>query len=265
MNRHTAIVVLSVLLASTLGCASTIGVREGGFNLISLEQEWEMRDDFKKEVAKEFTLVRDRKALQYINRLGMQLVAETNMAEREWDFGIVKDDSLNAFNLPGGLVYINTGLIESADSIDQLVGVLSHEIAHGTGRHGTQLMTRQIGYSTIASILLGEDPGAMKELLAGVVGAGILNDYSRDAEREADRNGFRTMVRAGYNPGGMTAFFKKLLELQARTPSHVERFFSSHPITRERIDSIEEMRKTVTATGLTHDTPEYQRFRKQIR
>lgn len=257
---------LPVVLALILpGCAGTLGVHEGGFNLISLDQEWEMRDDMKREVAKEYKLVHDRQALAYLDQLGREIVAQTNLAGREWDFGIVQDDSLNAFNLPGGLVYVNTGLIAAAESLDQLVGVMSHEVSHGTARHGTQLMTRQIGYSVLVSLLLGRNAGDMEKVLADLVGTGVLMDYSRDAERESDRLGVGYMYRAGYNPKGMSDFFRKLLEMQKRKPSDVERFFMSHPVTEERIAMVDELRAGLPEKTLIHDTAAFQTFRRRFR
>jgi len=248
------------------GCAGTLGVHEGGFNLISLDQEWAMREDFRGQVAKESTLVRDPQALAYLNELGREIAAQTDLGGLQWDFGIVRDEAVNAFNLPGGLVYVNTGLVREAESLDELVGVLSHEVAHGAARHGTQLMTRAYGYDLIAGLLLGRDPSAMEAFLAGVAGTGILMDYSRDAEREADRLGVHYMWKAGYEPRGVTAFFGKLLAVQQRKPSDVERFFSSHPVTEERIRNVEAVIATLPPKGtLIHDTAEYHKFRASLR
>jgi len=257
---------LTLALLLLAGCAGTLGVHEGGFNLISLDQEWAMRDDFRRQVAREMTLVRNPQALAYINRLGREIAAQTDLGGLRWDFGIVRDDAVNAFNLPDGLVYVNAGLIREAESLDQLAGVLSHEVAHGAARHGTQLMTRAYGYEVIAGLVLGRDPGEMERFLASVAGTGILMDYSRDAEREADRLGVEYMWKAGYEPRGMPAFFRKLLATGQRKPSHVERFFSSHPITEERIRNVEAAIATLPAKGtLIHDTAEYHKFRARLR
>lgn len=269
MPRLRSIVTVLVLAAALVlqaGCAGTFAPHEGGFNLISVGQEWEMRDDLKREVAKEMRLVRDPEALAFLDRLGQEIVAQTDFAGRPWDFGIVEDDQVNAFNLPGGLVYINSGLIAEADELDELVGVLSHEISHGTARHGTQMMTRQYGLSVIMSLVLGEDPGVAKQLVAGVAGTGILMDYSREAELEADRLGVRYMYAAGYDPAGMASFFEELLEMRQSKPSDVERFFSSHPMSEERIQQVREIAATLPArSGLVEDTRTYQSFRSQFR
>jgi predicted Zn-dependent protease len=223
-----------------------------------------MRDDLRREVERQHRVVRDDAALAYLNRLGRELARTTPLGRMPWDFGIVEDESVNALNLPGGLVYVHTGLIERADSLDRFAGVLAHEVAHGASRHGTQLMTRTWGYSVVASLVLGGDPGVKERLLADVVGTGILRDYGRDAEREADRLGVDYMYRAGYDPRGMPAFFRVLLAERKRRPSGLEQFFSSHPVTEERIQLTEAQIAGLPRKDLVRDTPAYRTFRDRV-
>lgn len=223
-----------------------------------------MRNDLHAQVQQEQRLVNDRAALQYLNQIGRRIAAQTPMGNRPWDFFIVDDPAVNAFNLPGGLVYVNRGLIAEADSLDQLAGVLAHEIGHGASRHGTQLMTRSYGYNMLASLLLGRDAGQGKRLLAQVVGAGVLTDYSRDAEREADRLGVEYAYRAGYNPRGAADFFRQLLDMRQRRPTKVEQFFASHPLTEERISNVEQAAARYGQRGV-RDTRDFQSFRSRLR
>jgi predicted Zn-dependent protease len=254
---------MAVVLSVTLGCASAQG---GGFNLVSVEQEWQMRDDLHQQVTREMRLVNDPQSLAYLNRIGRRIAAQTPLGNQRWDFYIVDDSRLNAFNLPGGLVYVNSGLIAEADTLDQLAGVLAHEIGHGAARHGTQLMTRAYGYNLLANLALGRNPSQSRQILAQLVGAGVINDYSRDAERAADRLGVDYVYRAGYNPGGMADFFRQLLEMRQRRPSKVEQFFSSHPLTEDRIRTVEAAASGLSRrASLTHDTRDYQRFRSRFR
>jgi predicted Zn-dependent protease len=256
--RHVRIATITALVAVLLSAAPAI---EAGLNLISLQQEWQMRDQLHSQVAAEHRLSED----PYLSSLGRRLAAQTELGNLPWSFFVVQDSSANAFNLPGGLVYVHSGLIAEAESLDQLAGVLAHEIAHGSERHGTQLMTRSYGYGLLANLLLGKDPGAGKQLVAQLVGTGILTDYSRDAERAADRLGVATMYRAGYDPDGMSDFFRKLLDVRKRRPSKVEQFFSSHPMTEERIRNVDAEISRLPDRRLTHDTRDYQRFRSRFR
>jgi predicted Zn-dependent protease len=263
-SQRTFRTIVPAALVAVLLSAATAAEARSGFNLISLDQEWSMRSDLHNQVQQEQRLVNDRAALQYLNQIGRRIAAQTPMGNRPWDFFIVDDPSVNAFNLPGGLVYVNRGLIAEADSLDQLAGVLAHEIGHGASRHGTQLMTRSYGYNLLASLLLGRDAGQGKRLLAQVVGAGVLTDYSRDAEHEADRLGVEYAYRAGYNPRGAADFFRQLLDMRQRRPTKVEQFFASHPLTEERISNVERAASRYGQRGV-RDTRDFQSFRSRLR
>jgi predicted Zn-dependent protease len=264
-TRHRSRSATGLVLALLLGCSS-LGIEEGGFNLISLDEEWAMRDDLRRQVETQKRVVHDAQANAYLDRIGRQLVAKTALGNREWDFGIVDEPTLNAFNLPGGLVYVHSGLIREADTLDQLAGVLAHEIGHGVARHGTQLMTRAYGLELLASIALGNDPSQAERILAQVVGTGVLNKYSREAEREADALGVRTAHSAGIDPRGLPDFFRTLEERRQRDPSKVEQFFASHPLDAERIRDTEALiAELPERRALLDDTPEYQRFRARFR
>lgn len=259
-DRRFSQMIIPAFLAVLLSAGAA---QAAGFNLVSLEQEWSMRNDLHAQVQREARLVNDRAALQYLNQVGRRIAAQTPMGNLPWDFFIVDDPSVNAFNLPGGLVYVNRGLIAEADTLDQLAGVLAHEIGHGASRHGTQLMTRSYGYSLIAGLLLGRDAGQGQRMLAQLVGAGVLTNYSRDAEREADRLGVQYAYRAGYNPRGAADFFRQLVQLRQRRPTRVEQFFSSHPLTETRINAVEAEAARYGNRG-TRDTRDFQRFRSRL-
>jgi beta-barrel assembly-enhancing protease len=252
---------VAVLIVVLLGFAGTAGAR-GGFNLVSLDQEWGMRNDLRNQVASQARVVDS----SYLNTVGRRIASQTPLGNRRWDFAIVQDSTVNAFNLPGGLVYVNSGLIAEADTLSELAGVLAHEIGHGSARHGTQLMTRAYGYNAIAGLLLGRNPSQGKQIAAQLLGTGILTNYSRSAETEADRLGVRYTYAAGYDPEGMVDFYGEMLEMRKRRPSKVEQFFSSHPLTETRIQTIRaEASRLPRRSSLTNDTSNFQRFRSQFR
>jgi len=256
ISQRIAPAFLAVLLSAGAAQAA-------GFNLVSLDQEWSMRQDLHNQVLQQYRLVNDRASQQYINEIGRRLAAQTPMGNLPWDFFVIDDPSVNAFNLPGGLVYVNRGLIEEADSLDQLVGAVAHEIGHGVSRHGTQLMSRSYGYSMLAGLLLGRNPSQGQQILAQLVGTGVLTRYSRTAELEADRLGVDYAYRAGYNPRGSAELFRQLLQTRQRRPTKVEQFFSSHPLTEDRITRVEAQAARYPNRG-THDTRDFQRFRSRL-
>lgn len=264
-RARTATLLAAPIAVLTLGCAVLGTMQQGGFNLISLDDEWKMRDDLKQQVAKEYRLVNDSRAVAFINDLGRRIVAQTELKNRQWDFGIVDDPSVNAFNLPGGLVYVNRGLMTQADTLDQLAAVMAHEISHGVARHGTQMMTRAYGLDVITGIILGKDRSQTEEVLGSIVAGGALSKYSREAENEADRLGLGFMHAAGYDPRGAAAMFRKLLALRQREPSKVEGFFASHPLAEDRIANAEKLAAQLPrSASLIHDTREYQDLRSRL-
>jgi beta-barrel assembly-enhancing protease len=236
---------LALLAAATLavtalllGACASSGVNQGDLNLISLEEEWQLGRQLEQDIAQKVNLVNDGTVVGYVDRIGQALVAQTELANLPWEFHVVADPSVNAFNIPGGHVYVHTGLIAAADDVAELAGVMGHEIAHGVARHGTEQLSKSYGLSILAGVTLGNDPSTYQQILAQVLGGGALAKFSRDAEREADDLGVDYMAGAGYDPLGMARMFEELLARRQGRPSSVEQFFSSHPLTEERIDAV---------------------------
>ena len=179
LPRNSAWMLPAILgVAVILGCA-TSGINQGQINLISIDEEWSMGQQLEQELAKELKLVNDAQALAYVNRIGQGIVRQSELANRPWEFHIVADPEINAFNIPGGHVYVNTGLIMAADNASELAGVVSHEIAHGVARHATERITASQGINVGAGLLLGQNPSAIKELAAHIAAGGIIAKYSR--------------------------------------------------------------------------------------
>lgn len=258
-RSNLALIPLVLLLAA---CASG----GGGFNLISIEEEWQLGARLARDIEQQMPMVRDPQALAYVNRVGRQMVAQTNMANLPFEFHIVNDPSVNAFAIPGGHVYVHTGLIAAADNASELAGVIAHEVSHITARHATEQLSRQYGISILASLVLGQNPAAYQQILAQILAAGALARYSRAAEEEADRLGLQAMHAAGYNPQGMVTMFEELLARQQRQPGAVERFFSSHPLTQDRIREAQaRINGLPPRTGLVTDEAEFRSVRNRLR
>lgn len=228
-----ALLVLLALLPLAHGCAA-IGL--GGFNVISIEEEWELGRQIEAELAQELPLSSDAVVTGYIRQLGRSIVAQTPMANLEWRFHVVESEDINAFNAPGGLVYVNTGLITEAGDVSELIAVIGHEVGHGVARHGTQRISQQYGLAVLAGVVLGQDPGVLREIVASIVAAGAMAQFSQQDEFEADDMGIRFTADAGFHPDGMVRFLERLLALRDSRPGTVERIFASHPPTRARIE-----------------------------
>jgi predicted Zn-dependent protease len=219
-------------------CASS-GVNKGDFNLISYQEEWQLGAQLEQDIARQMRLSNDATVVNYVTLIGQRLVNQTELAQAPWEFHVVVDPQVNAFNIPGGHVYVNTGLICATDNVAELAGVMGHEISHGVSRHATEQLSKAYGANIVLGLALGGNPPIYQQILAQIVAGGTFAKFSRDAEREADHLGVLYMYNAGYDPVGMTTMFQELISRRDSRPSSVESFFSSHPVTEERIQSVQ--------------------------
>jgi predicted Zn-dependent protease len=229
---------LPLLLFIIIGCGSGSGVNKSDFNLISLEDEWRLGQQLAADIERQMRIVNDPVANAYVNRIGQQIVSQTEMRNLPWGFHIVVDEEINAFNIPGGHVYVTTGLIAASDNVAELAGVMAHEISHGVSRHGTEQLTRVYGLNIVAALLLGQNPQVYQQILAQIVAGGTMARFSRGAEEEADQLGVRFMQSAGYDPRGMVTMFQELLSRRQGRPGSVAKFFSTHPLEEDRIRKV---------------------------
>lgn len=234
-----------------------------GVNLVSEDEEWQMGRELERDINRQVQLVNDATLQNYVQQMGQRIVRQTPMANREWRFHVISDASVNAFNAPGGLVYIHTGLIATAENTSELAGVMAHEVAHGVARHGTQRLSQVYGLNMVAAIVLGGDPGLVQQIAAQLVAGGTVAAFSRDMEREADRLGVRYMVAAGYNPEGMASLLEKLIAERQRRPGAVEQFFSTHPLTEERVATVRQEARSVSRSGLITNDNQYPTIRQR--
>ena len=211
-----------------------------GVNFYSIEKEQALGRELAAQVESEAKLLKDPVINEYINRLGQNLVQNSD-AKVPFTIKIIDNDEVNAFALPGGFFYVNTGLIEAADSEAELAGVMAHEIAHVAARHATKNMTRgQIwNIASIPLIFVGGPVGYAVEQAAGLaVPMGFLK-FSRDAEREADILGMEYQYAAGYDPQSFVDFFEKIEAKEKHKPNFLAKAFSTHPMTPDRVKRAE--------------------------
>ena len=233
--RPRQLLVLAAFLAAA--CASS-GVNKGDFNLVSYQEEWQLGAQLEQDIARQMPLVRDATLVNYVTLIGQRLVNQTELAQAPWEFHVVSDPQVNAFNIPGGHVYVNTGLICANDNVAELAGVMAHEISHGVSRHATENLSKAYGANIVLGLALGGNPPIYQQLLAQIVAGGTFARFSRDAEREADQLGVLYMYNAGYDPVGMVTMFQELISRRKSRPGSVENFFASHPLTEGRIENV---------------------------
>jgi predicted Zn-dependent protease len=193
-----------------------------------------------------------------------QAVNDTPIASRPWQFHVVDDKEINAFNIPGGHVYIHSGLVAQARSYSEMAAVMGHEISHGLARHGVENMTKQYGIMVVASLVLGQNPAVYQEVLASVLAGGAIMRFSRAAEEEADRLAVTYLYGAGIDPQGMVTFFNKLLEIRGSRPGALEQFFSSHPLTEDRIRDTQNQIDGLPPKDLVTDDAGFKHFQGRV-
>src|SRR6266571_4517546 len=207
-----------------------------GVNFYSIEKEIALGKQLAEEVRRQSKLVDDPIIGEYVNRLGQNLVRNSD-AKVPFTFQIVEGEQLNAFALPGGFVFVNTGLIEATETEAELAGALAHEIAHVAARHITRQATRGqiVNYATIPLIMMGGWVGPAARQGAGLaIPLGFLS-FSRAFESEADMYGLQYMYKAGYDPTASIDLFERMLSLEKRKPGTIAKVFNTHPMTEDRI------------------------------
>src|ERR1700746_1284696 len=219
-----------------------VGCKTGMGNWYGVEKQIAMGKQYAQQVESSVKLIQDPVVTEYVNRVGQNLVRNSD-AQVPFTIKVIDSDEINAFALPGGFFYVNSGLILHADEEAELAGVMSHEIAHVAARHGTRNATKgEIAqFASIPLILLGPGGWAGYGLYQGLNFAIPMSflKFSRDAEYEADYLGLQYMYAAGYDPNAFVTFFEKVEAEEKRQPGTVPKFFSTHPPTPERVVSIQ--------------------------
>jgi predicted Zn-dependent protease len=212
-----------------------------GVNLYSLEKEIALGKQLAQEVERQAKIVEDPIIAEYVNRVGQNLVRNSD-AKVPFTIKVVDSEEVNAFALPGGFFFVNSGLILKAESEAELAGVMAHEIAHVAARHGTRQATRGTiaNYMTIPLIFMGGWTGyAIRQGMGVAIPMGFLT-FSRGFEREADFLGLQYMYKAGYDPTAFVDFFEKIQSLEKKKPGTLAKVFSSHPMSDDRIKKSQE-------------------------
>jgi len=260
----------SLLLYTSLflmAVAINLSVWAGIFS-ISERQEIQIGKQAAIEVERSMPVLRDYESTHYLNESALKMIARSSRPNLNYRLRIIDTPEINAFALPGGFIYVNRGLLEAAETESEFLGVVAHEIAHVTQKHGVEqaekVQKAQLGLIG-GNILLGalgvQNRGSIMNG-AQLLTRGAFMKFSRDAEREADRTGAHMMHAAGLDPVGMVSFFDKLAKMSGNRGSS---FFSSHPSPQERRSNISNLIASWSKEDLTVDTERFKQVRAHVK
>ncbi|MBI1789805.1 MAG: M48 family metalloprotease [Acidobacteria bacterium] len=248
MKRFSTLV-LAILVAAVASAPAAFGKNKKkdpeeignrdvgkGVNFYSIEKEIAIGKQLAQEVERQAKIVDDPIIGEYVNRVGQNLVRNSD-AKVPFTIKVIDAEEINAFALPGGFFFVNTGVVLNADSEAELAGVMAHEIAHVAARHGTRQATRGqlVNIASIPLIFMGGWTGyAIRQGAGLAIPLGFLT-FSRGFESEADMLGLQYLYKAGYDPTAFVDFFEKIQSKEKRKPGTMSKVFSSHPLTDDRI------------------------------
>ncbi len=219
-----------------------------GLDFYSIESEIRLGKQLSQEVEKHAKFIDDPVVTEYVNRVGQNLVRNSD-ARVPFTIKVIDSDEVNAFALPGGFFYVNSGIILHADEEAEMAGVMAHEIAHVCARHGTKQATKGqiVNLASIPAMIFIPYSWAGYAIYQGInLGVPLtFLKFSRDAEREADYLGLQYMYNAGYDPNAFVAFFEKVQADEKKQPGTIPKAFSSHPPTPDRIEAAQKEIATI--------------------
>lgn len=243
-QRLICVSIISILILSFL--VGNVSRKAYG---LTTEEERNLGKKIFSEIEKSGDILNDLSVLSFLDRVGQSLVGEVGATPFEFKFYLIKSQEPNAFAIPGGYVFVTTGLLALAENEQEVAGVLSHEIAHVTMRHISQLIDRskRINIASMVAMIAGmilAGGGKGGEAIAATAMAtqeALMLKYTRENETDADQNGLRYLVKAGYDPGGLLSFMKKISKYSLVTAPKIPAYLSTHPATEERISLMENL------------------------
>ena len=246
---------------------------------LSRDQEVQIGKQFAGQVEREMEVIHNPEIEKWLNQIGQNLAKTPQANAYPYYFKLVNDDSINAFALPGGPMYVHTGLLKAADSEGEVAGVLAHEMSHVALRHGAAQISKQQTYGTLFQIVglaagtLTADQNGQCGMVCQITQAGtslgqnsVLMKFSRGYERDADLNGARMMAAAGYNPMQLPQFFEKLEKTQgtAAEPRGLALWMASHPATGSRVKYVSDDIQFYPQHDYKANTGDFARVKKLI-
>ena len=238
-----------------------------GLNFYSVEQELALGKQLALEVEKQAKIVDDPIVAEYINRLGQNLGRNSDVTF-PLTFKLIESDEINAFTLPGGYVFVNTGLLRMSGNEAELAAAIAHEIGHAAARHATRQASRNqlVGMGTIPLVIFGGAGGVAARQAVNMAAPMAFMKFSREFETEADLLGIQYLWKAGYDPTATVDLFEALESTEKRQPGSVSKLFRTHPLTQDRIEKTQKNidKLLPSRTEYVLNTSEYEDVRARV-
>lgn len=258
-QRVTSVALVMLTVATVASCE------------VSEDQEVALGQRYAEQVEAQLPLVRDPEITAYVTQLGARIARATSRADLSWQFRVVDSPEINAFALPGGFIYLNRGLIERADQLDELAGVLGHEIGHVVLRHSVRQMEKStktnVGIAVVCTLTGWCESGAA-QVAINVAGSAWFARHSRQDEAAADSDAVFSVTRAGIDPRGIPRFFGTLLQERKTAPGPLEVWFRTHPLEEDRVERTRRLVQSLDDSrlrGVVQDAPDFQAFKRRVR
>jgi len=252
---------LSAIGNRNVGCTRGLG------NWYTLDSQIAMGKQFAQQVESSSKVIQDPVITEYINRIGQNIVRNSD-ARVPFTIKVIDSDEVNAFALPGGFFYVNSGLILAADNEAELAGVMAHEIGHVAACHAAREQTRGqlANFASIPLIFVGGGIGYAAYSVSGLAVPAAFMKFSRNFEAEADYLGVQYMYKAGYDPQEFVGFFEKLEAKEKKKPGFLSKAFASHPMTPDRIEKAQNEIATVLPPRPEYmeDTSEFEQVKSRL-
>jgi Zn-dependent protease with chaperone function len=261
---------LVIALSLVAGAAEAQTKVNPGWNMFSAQQDVEIGAQSAAQAERQLPILRDADVDAYVNRIGQKLAANAGGPQFQYRFRVVNASDINAFALPGGFVYLNRGVIDNARNEGEVAGVLAHEIAHSSLRHGTHQASKayaaQAGLQILGGLLGGKVGNNTAQILNAVGGIGLnalFLKFSRELETQADVRGAQILAASGYTPADMVSFFNTLARVDT---SKKTTWLSNHPAPPDRIARIEKERQLLREPATpTQNVAELNRIKSDLR
>ena len=245
----------------------TRDINKGTINFVSIDKEIALGRQLSRQVEQESRMLKDPTVDEFVNRVGQNIVRNSD-AKVPFTIKVIESEQINAFALPGGFFYVNTGLILAAEDEAELAGVMAHEIAHVAARHGTEQESKGqlISYMALPLIFVSGPIGYGVEQAASLLAPLTFLRFSRGMEAEADYLGVQYLYKSGYDPSAMVRLFEKLQAKERLRPGSMSRLFSTHPPTADRIRKVEDTITTILPPRdqYIESTSEFDRVRAHL-